>query len=144
MLTLEKIIKLEAKNKSKIDPQMRKIFVGGLPHDVKIEVFRGYFETFGDIEDIVILQDKRTQKPRGFGFVTFARIVSVDSVMKNLDCHYIEDKWVDVKSAFSVEKMKQVLAQNKFLGKDLDENEELKFDYLEDSIQSSELKSTYL
>jgi hypothetical protein len=34
---------------------MRKILVGGLPHDVKIEVFRGYFETFGDIEDIVIL-----------------------------------------------------------------------------------------
>ena len=55
MTTLEKIIRLEETNKVKIDPQLRKIFVGGLPHDVKLEVFRGYFEKFGAIEDIVIL-----------------------------------------------------------------------------------------
>jgi RNA-binding protein Musashi len=101
--TLEKIIKLEDSNKVKIDSQLRKIFVGGLPHDVKLEVFRGYFLNFGSIEDIVILQDKRTHKPRGFGFVTFDSIRSVDQVMQKLDEHYIEDKWVDVKSAFSVE-----------------------------------------
>ena len=101
--TLEKIIKLEETSKVKIDSQLRKIFVGGLPHDVKLEVFKGYFEHYGSIEDIVILQDKRTHKPRGFGFVTFDSIRSVDQVMQTLGQHYIEDKWVDVKSAFSVE-----------------------------------------
>ena len=101
--TMEKVIKLEAESKTKIDSQLRKIFVGGLPHDVKVEVFKDHFEEYGSIEDIVILQDKRTHKPRGFGFVTFDSIRSVDKVMKNLDEHYIEDKWVDVKVAFSVE-----------------------------------------
>lgn len=61
--------------------------------------FRNYFSAYGQIEDCVILKDKRTQKPRGFGFVTFKDIRSVHEVMKNKDRHMIQGKWVDCKCA---------------------------------------------
>jgi len=57
----------------------------------------------------VILQDKRTQRPRGFGFVTYGDIRSVNTVLKMKDSHQIEGKWIDVKSAVPVQQMKEVL-----------------------------------
>jgi RNA-binding protein Musashi len=66
----------------KIEIQLRKVFVGGLPHFLELEQFREYFSQFGAIDDIVILQDKRTHRPRGFGFVTFSNIIAVNSVLK--------------------------------------------------------------
>jgi RNA recognition motif-containing protein len=63
--------------------------VGGLPHNLNIEDFRSYFEQFGDLDDCVILKDKRTQKPRGFGFVTYSKLESIEAVMKEKDQHVI-------------------------------------------------------
>ena len=60
------------------DPQYRKIFVGGLPHNLSDDEFRQYFSSYGDIEDCAILKDKRTGKPRGFGFVTYRMLASVE------------------------------------------------------------------
>ena len=71
----------------KIDPQLRKVFVGGLPHNLELSQFKAYFIKFGTIDDIVILQDKRTQRPRGFGFVTFSDIRSVNLVLKIREKH---------------------------------------------------------
>lgn len=58
------------------------------------------------------MEDKRTHKPRGFGFVTYDDIRSVNLVLKLKDKHVIEGKWVDVKSAVPVEQMKQVMMQS--------------------------------
>ena len=65
------------------------MFVGGLPHNLAHNSFRNYFLNFGDIEDCVILQDKRTHKPRGFGFVTFVDIRSVNLVLRLKHKHVI-------------------------------------------------------
>ena len=109
---LEAMLKLELeKGSTKIDAQLRKVFVGGLPHNLAIDIFRDYFKKFGLIDDIVILQDKRTHKPRGFGFVTYEDIKSVNIVLRMRQHHFIQDKWVDVKSAVPIEQMKQVLSQ---------------------------------
>lgn len=43
----------------------KKIFIGGLPKELKLEEFRDYFEKYGEIVDIVIISDKRTKEPRG-------------------------------------------------------------------------------
>ena len=90
------------------DPQYRKIFVGGLPHNLALCDFRDYFSQFGMLEDCVILKDKRTQKPRGFGFVTYCTIHSVSSVMQMKQKHIIQGKWVDCKSAIPVNEMKLI------------------------------------
>jgi hypothetical protein len=46
---------LNIKNSSVADSQLRKVFVGGLPHNLQLHVFKTYFKQFGTIEDIVIL-----------------------------------------------------------------------------------------
>lgn len=49
-----------------------KIFVGGLSWETDEGSLRRYFETFGEVLDCVIMRDRHTGHPRGFGFVTFA------------------------------------------------------------------------
>ena len=52
------------------------------------------------------MKDKRTQKPRGFGFVTYYDINCVTEVMSLKDKHAIMGKWIDCKSAIPPEEMK--------------------------------------
>lgn len=49
----------------------RKVFIGGLSWQTTAENLRAYFQNFGDIAEAVLMMDKRTGQPRGFGFVTF-------------------------------------------------------------------------
>lgn len=53
-------------------PSTGKIFVGGLSWETNEETMRSYFEKYGAITDCVIMRDRHTGHPRGFGFVTYA------------------------------------------------------------------------
>ncbi|XP_036068691.1 RNA-binding protein 38 isoform X2 [Oryzias melastigma] len=52
------------------DTTYTKIFVGGLPYHTSDASLRKYFETFGEIDEAVVITDKQTGKSRGYGFVT--------------------------------------------------------------------------
>jgi heterogeneous nuclear ribonucleoprotein A1/A3 len=54
--------------------------------------FRNYFEKYGEITDAVIMRDRYTNQPRGFGFVTYADPSVVDKVIE--DTHIINGKQV--------------------------------------------------
>jgi len=75
-----------------------KIFVGGLP-DLTQDEFKAYFESFGRVVDAVLMFDKHSNRPRGFGFVTFESPDVVDEVLRNFHDHYLKGKWVEVKRA---------------------------------------------
>lgn len=45
-----------------------------------VEGLQVYFEKFGKVKDAVIMTDPITDKPRGFGFVTFEDPSIVESV----------------------------------------------------------------
>lgn len=53
------------------DTTLTKVFVGGLAWETPTEVFRNYFEQFGEILEAVIITDKNTGRSKGYGFVTF-------------------------------------------------------------------------
>ncbi|TYH57061.1 hypothetical protein ES332_D08G063000v1 [Gossypium tomentosum] len=72
-----------------------KIFIGGLARDTTSETFIKYFEKYGDITDFVIMKDRHTGRPRGFGFITFADPSVVDTVMQK--DHVINGKQVEIK-----------------------------------------------
>ncbi|PKA54244.1 Heterogeneous nuclear ribonucleoprotein 1 [Apostasia shenzhenica] len=76
----------------------KKIFVGGLSADVTETEFRNYFEKFGSINDVVIMYDSVTHRPRGFGFVTFNSEEAVENVMQK-NFHELNEKLVEVKKA---------------------------------------------
>jgi RNA recognition motif-containing protein len=77
----------------------KKVFVGGLPNDITDESFRAFFEQFGAVEDSVVMYDRDTSRPRGFGFITFEDEESTERLLSNSDGNYISGKWIDCKKA---------------------------------------------
>ncbi|KAJ7520308.1 hypothetical protein O6H91_19G000400 [Diphasiastrum complanatum] len=76
----------------------KKIFVGGLASTVTEDDFRKYFEQFGNITDVVVMYDHATQRPRGFGFISFDSEDAVDNVLQK-PFHELNEKLVEVKRA---------------------------------------------
>uniref|UniRef100_A0A1J3CML7 Heterogeneous nuclear ribonucleoprotein 1 n=1 Tax=Noccaea caerulescens TaxID=107243 RepID=A0A1J3CML7_NOCCA len=76
----------------------KKIFVGGLPSSITEAEFKNYFDQFGTIADVVVMYDHNTQRPRGFGFITFDSEESVDMVLHKT-FHELNGKMVEVKRA---------------------------------------------
>ncbi|GAB2279801.1 hypothetical protein Dimus_014440 [Dionaea muscipula] len=88
-------------SKSKIDgpygdgASPGKIFIGGLPKDTTYTTFNNHFGEYGEIIDSVIMKDRFTGAPRGFGFITYADPSVVDKVIE--DTHVINGKQVEIK-----------------------------------------------
>lgn len=82
-----------------------KVFVGGLAKDVEDELFKMYWQQFGNITDHVVMRNKETGEPRGFGFVTFEDPFVVDAVMNAAEEHQINGKRVEVKRCVPKEQM---------------------------------------
>ena len=76
---------------------MGKVFVGGLSRDTTTTGLRCYFERFGHISDCVVMKDRSTGAPRGFGFVTYCNQNSADHVIAQR--HLIDGKEVEAKLA---------------------------------------------
>ncbi|XP_010530068.1 PREDICTED: heterogeneous nuclear ribonucleoprotein 1 [Tarenaya hassleriana] len=76
----------------------KKIFVGGLASSVTEADFKKYFAQFGTITDVVVMYDHRTQRPRGFGFITYDSEDAVDKVLQRA-FHELNGKMVEVKLA---------------------------------------------
>ncbi|XP_019191148.1 PREDICTED: heterogeneous nuclear ribonucleoprotein 1-like isoform X2 [Ipomoea nil] len=76
----------------------RKIFVGGLASSVSESDFKKYFDQFGTITDVVVMYDHNTQRPRGFGFITYDSEEAVDRVLHKM-FHELNGKMVEVKRA---------------------------------------------
>merc|ERR1719460_2111516 len=80
------------------DPiEMGKVFVGGLSRETTTDGLRLYFERFGDISDCVVMKDRSTGAPRGFGFVTYSSQMVADRVVHHR--HVIDGKEVEAKPA---------------------------------------------
>lgn len=68
-----------------------KIFVGGVPIQSTEEQFKAYFETYGPISKVEL------HALRGFGYITYESVESVDSCLEKYEAHYLCKKWVEVK-----------------------------------------------
>jgi len=77
--------------------EMGKVFVGGLSRETTTDGLRLYFERFGEICDCVVMKDRSTGAPRGFGFVTYTSQTVADRVVHHR--HVIDGKEVEAKPA---------------------------------------------
>ncbi|MFS7942507.1 putative RNA recognition motif domain, nucleotide-binding alpha-beta plait domain superfamily [Helianthus anomalus] len=60
-----------------------------------VDTFVKYFGKYGEITDSVIMKDRLTGRPRGFGFITYADPSVVDIVIA--ETHVISGKQVEIK-----------------------------------------------
>ena len=60
----------------------KKIFVGGLSASTDEERLKKFMTDFGKVEEVLLMYDRETQRPRGFGFVTFDAEEAVDRLVE--------------------------------------------------------------
>lgn len=60
----------------------KKLYVGNLSYEVAEDDLRELFSSYGEVEDVKIIIDRETGRPRGFGFVTMG---SSDAASKVID-----------------------------------------------------------
>jgi RNA recognition motif-containing protein len=76
----------------------RKIFIGGLSYGTDDEKLRKYFSTYGPVQDAVVMKDPISRRSRGFGFITFCDLDSVDNALAH-EPHTIDARKVEAKRA---------------------------------------------
>lgn len=78
-------------------PSQRKVFVGGLSWETDEQSLRDYFAQFGSVSDCVIMRDRLTGHPRGFGFVTYDDQAVAERVAAEF--HELDGRQVEAKIA---------------------------------------------
>lgn len=74
-----------------------KLFIGGISWETSEDKLKDYFSQFGDVLQTVVMREKTTGRPRGFGFVVFSDPSILDRVL--LDKHTIDGRTVRVFSS---------------------------------------------
>lgn len=69
--------------------QNSKVFINSF----NLEKLRKYFEVFGRVQDAVVMKDPVSRRSRGFGFITFDDVASVDHALAQ-DVHTIDSRRV--------------------------------------------------
>ena len=52
--------------------QQNKLYVGNLPYTVDDAQLRDLFAKYGQIDELAVIMDRDTGRPKGFAFITFA------------------------------------------------------------------------
>ncbi len=75
------------------------IYVGNLAHATTDRELREAFEAFGTVDSAVIIKDKFTGDPRGFGFVEMPDDEQAEKAMSNLNDHELGGRTLKVNQA---------------------------------------------
>ncbi|KAK4441567.1 Heterogeneous nuclear ribonucleoprotein 1 [Sesamum alatum] len=78
-----------------------KIFIGGIGWDTTEEGLKDHFSRYGEVSHTMIMRDRITAHPRGFGFVVFSDPSVIPSVLQQT--HTIDGRNVEAKRAMSRE-----------------------------------------
>ncbi|KAE9460749.1 hypothetical protein C3L33_07364, partial [Rhododendron williamsianum] len=87
-----------------MDSDEGKLFIGGIAWETTEETLREHFANYGDVTEIVIMRDKITGRPRGFGFLVFSDPSVLDAVLQGK--HIIDGRTVEAKRALSREEQR--------------------------------------
>lgn len=63
---------------------MKSIYVGNLPFSATEDEVRDLFAAYGDVQEVRLMSDRETGRPRGFGFVKM-NASEADAAIRALD-----------------------------------------------------------
>ncbi|CCD71136.1 Heterogeneous nuclear ribonucleoprotein A1 [Caenorhabditis elegans] len=92
------------KNRSESNVSTKRLYVSGVREDHTEDMLTEYFTKYGTVTKSEIILDKATQKPRGFGFVTFDDHDSVDQCVLQKS-HMVNGHRCDVRKGLSKDEM---------------------------------------
>ncbi|KAJ3017969.1 UNVERIFIED_CONTAM: Nucleolar protein 12, partial [Siphonaria sp. JEL0065] len=77
-----KHIRVDKAQKSEVNDTKQSIFLGNLSFDVAEEAIWEFFKDCGDIKNVRVVRDKKTNIGKGFGYVQFAEKQGVEVALK--------------------------------------------------------------
>ena len=77
----------------------KKLFVGNIEWGVTDEDLQKLFADHGEVEEAVIIKDKFSGRPKGFGFVTFVNDEDADKAVEALNDYELNDRKLAVNEA---------------------------------------------
>ena len=76
-----------------------KIYVGNLSFDTNEESLRNTFAEHGDVDEVAVITDRDTGRPRGFAFVTMPEDSSARAAIEALNGKELDGRALNVNEA---------------------------------------------
>ena len=77
----------------------KKLFVGNLSWGTTNDELRAAFETYGEVQDAVVITDRETGRSRGFGFVTLTDEDAAEKAIAGLNGTNLDGRPINVNEA---------------------------------------------
>jgi cold-inducible RNA-binding protein len=78
---------------------MKKLFVGNLPFNATEDELRSLFGPYGEVQEVRIMTDRDTGKPRGFAFVEMVQDEDATKAIDGLNGKELEGRALTVNEA---------------------------------------------
>jgi len=75
---------------------MADVYIGNLSYDVTEDELRSFFGRAGDVQNVKIVQDRETGRPKGFGFVTMGSAEDAQRAVNDLNGQQLGQRTVRV------------------------------------------------
>lgn len=85
-------------NTTPANPTLSTLYIGNLPYRIKEQAIKAHFSQYGYVDSVRLLKDRRTGKPKGFGFVEVASD-KADIMIKKLNDTIFEERTLKVRLA---------------------------------------------
>lgn len=76
-----------------------RLFVGSLPWAITSEDLRLLFGRVGSVTDAVVIEDKKTNKSKGYGFVEFGTKEEIKAAIEKFDGYELKGRTIVVNEA---------------------------------------------
>ena len=77
----------------------KKLFVGNIDWNSSEDDLQSMFSPYGEIEEVVIIKDKYTNRSKGFGFITFSDESDADKAVAELNGYKLNNREIVVNEA---------------------------------------------
>ena len=77
------------------------IYIGNLPQNITEDKLKTLFAEFGDIENVKLIKDRFSGRPKGYGFIEMPSNSEADQAIKALNGNRMDGTPIKVKPADS-------------------------------------------
>jgi cold-inducible RNA-binding protein len=77
----------------------KNIYVGNMSYDTTADALRELFEAYGEVEEVNVITDRATGRPRGFAFVEMADAEAANAAIAALDGQNVDGRALKVNEA---------------------------------------------
>jgi cold-inducible RNA-binding protein len=76
-----------------------KLYVGNLSYNTSQDTLQGEFSEHGQVQEVAVINDRETGRPRGFAFVTMTNDDDAKSAIEGLNGREIDGRTITVNEA---------------------------------------------